>query len=172
MDRFNVFGAPKVRYCRGCGVGTPNEYCKSCLPKTDWMDLESVTETINPLNEIQYISVFFDEAYQVADLYSTWQNYLDEIKRTGMDRVYHTMRYQDYLLTDHWATLRRIKREQAGHCCQLCNTNDPLHIHHRTYKRRGYEELDDLIVLCADCHSLFHTHRRLDEFINPELYED
>ena len=30
---------------------------------------------------------------------------------------------------------------------------DEQHVHHRTYERRGNEELTDCIALCRDCHN-------------------
>lgn len=68
-----------------------------------------------------------------------------------------TMPYQEYLQTDHWKTVRNQAREAAGHRCQLCNSPHYLHVHHRTYERRGAELPSDLIVLCAPCHSKFHA---------------
>jgi len=75
------------------------------------------------------------------------------------DRLYDTteMRYDLYLQTAEWQTLRRIKMETAGHRCQVCNSDaGPLEIHHRTYERRGKERLDDLTVLCRRCHQVHH----------------
>ena len=75
------------------------------------------------------------------------------------DRLYDTteMRYDLYLQTAEWQTLRRIKMETAGHRCQVCNSDaGPLEIHHRTYERRGKERMDDLTVLCRRCHQVHH----------------
>lgn len=73
-----------------------------------------------------------------------------------------SMPYQDYLQTDHWKATSKAAKERASHRCQVCNKLDPhLHTHHRTYVRRGAEREDDLIVLCAKCHSLFHANGKL-----------
>ena len=75
------------------------------------------------------------------------------------DRLYDTteMRYDLYLQTAEWQTLRRIKMEAASHRCQICNSDaGPLEVHHRTYERRGRERLDDLTVLCRRCHQSHH----------------
>jgi hypothetical protein len=70
--------------------------------------------------------------------------------------------YQKYLKTPHWRTVSRLAKWRAGHRCQLCNADDkPLETHHRTYERIG-EELDgDVIVLCDECHDVFHKNRKL-----------
>lgn len=74
------------------------------------------------------------------------------------NRVYELqqMKYSEYLKTDHWQELRNRMLKRSGYKCQLCNASSTLHVHHRTYERKGYEELSDLIVLCAKCHAKFH----------------
>lgn len=73
-----------------------------------------------------------------------------------------TMPYDQYLQTDHWKQTTTAAKARAGHRCQLCNCySTTLHTHHRTYERRGEERHDDLIVLCATCHELFHKNGKL-----------
>ncbi len=66
--------------------------------------------------------------------------------------------YTEYLQTEHWATMRRLVLEHAGHACQLCNASRgaKLNVHHRTYERVYREKLSDLTVLCERCHGLAH----------------
>jgi len=65
--------------------------------------------------------------------------------------------YNEYISSEEWKLRAKIVRELHGHRCQLCNSNGKtLHVHHRTYDRLGHEALDDLTVLCKDCHSKFH----------------
>lgn len=74
-----------------------------------------------------------------------------------------SMPYKEYLQTDHWKNTRKKAQERANYRCQLCNTKkQTLHVHHRTYERRGQEYASDLIVLCANCHETFHNHSELD----------
>ena len=76
--------------------------------------------------------------------------------------VLKTMPYKDYQRTVWWQNVRHEKLQLAGNRCQLCNRPGPgLHVHHRTYERRGSESLDDLTVLCEICHSFFHRHSKL-----------
>jgi len=81
-----------------------------------------------------------------------------EITQQKEESTYlHEMNYTQYLRTPEWQERRRLAIEAAGRCCQLCNSNEePFHVHHRTYVRRGYEQPGDLIVLCAHCHAKFH----------------
>lgn len=71
-------------------------------------------------------------------------------------RELRLMKYEDYLATPEWKKKRETKLEEAKHCCQLCSSTDRLQVHHKTYERRGYEDLSDLIVLCGRCHAKFH----------------
>jgi hypothetical protein len=66
------------------------------------------------------------------------------------------MPYADYLLTPEWQERRQAALDRAGRRCQVCNTPRRLHVHHRTYERRGRELPGDLTVLCDRCHALFH----------------
>jgi hypothetical protein len=68
-----------------------------------------------------------------------------------------TMRYPDYLQTPEWAERRRGALRRAGHACEACGGHGRLNVHHRTYERRGKEKIDDLRVLCDDCHVAVHT---------------
>ena len=72
-----------------------------------------------------------------------------------------TMPYREYLQTPEWQNLRIRKLKLAYFSCQLCNvSNVSLHVHHKTYERRGCEYLNDLIVLCHKCHEVFHSHHK------------
>lgn len=69
--------------------------------------------------------------------------------------------YRDYLQTPEWAARRARALKNARYRCQTCGNGGALHVHHRTYARRGAERNADLTVLCADCHELFHERSRL-----------
>ena len=69
--------------------------------------------------------------------------------------------YAKYLESKHWRSFRRKAIDKALKRCQVCNAEGSLDVHHRTYERKGCEELRDVIVLCRPCHTLFHTNGRL-----------
>ena len=73
-----------------------------------------------------------------------------------------TMPYDEYLKTEEWAEKRGWVLERDGHRCRLCNSKEPLHVHHRTYARRGAEDLEDLTTLCKICHEHFHQRVQQD----------
>lgn len=75
--------------------------------------------------------------------------------------------YCDYLRSEHWQSFRkrffstsaiaRKLRQRFGELrCQFCFASGVLHLHHRTYKRLGKERLDDVVLICADCHNEAH----------------
>lgn len=64
--------------------------------------------------------------------------------------------YDRYLASAHWKEQRAAALERAENSCQVCCRSKRLQVHHRTYERVGAERPADLIVLCAQCHSLFH----------------
>lgn len=86
------------------------------------------------------------------------------------DRVseLRSMPYLDYLQTQEWKDIRDRALKRAGYACQVCYSNQFLHVHHRTYSRRGFEQDADLTVLCAECHELFHERMKLAEFRDSE----
>lgn len=72
-----------------------------------------------------------------------------------------TMSYAEYLETPEWQERRKRHLKSVGFKCQLCNTKDTiLDVHHRTYERRGNEHFKDLIVMCRNCHGVFHASAR------------
>lgn len=86
------------------------------------------------------------------------REHADEIHKAEVEKLKH-MPYGDYLKTGHWQTLRKKKLRKAKGRCRECGTKyQILHVHHKTYERRGEERLDDLVVLCAKCHAKAHSH--------------
>jgi hypothetical protein len=72
------------------------------------------------------------------------------------------MPYTDYLQSPEWRERRLFHVQTVKNRCQLCNSpQGPLHVHHRTYERLGYEEFIDLLVLCRACHETFHDQLSL-----------
>lgn len=70
--------------------------------------------------------------------------------------VLQEMPYSQYMNTDHWKQKCQQKLESCRRACQICNGEDRLVVHHRTYERLGQEDLEDLTVLCRSCHGIFH----------------
>jgi 5-methylcytosine-specific restriction endonuclease McrA len=60
--------------------------------------------------------------------------------------------YRDYLRTAHWSRVRDLALERDRFVCALCQATDRLQIHHRSYVRKGFEQPEDVVVPCEDCH--------------------
>lgn len=67
-----------------------------------------------------------------------------------------TESYAAYLQTEHWKAKRGEALRVAGDKCQVCASVEQLEVHHNDYSRLGGELRTDLVVLCRDCHELFH----------------
>ncbi len=69
---------------------------------------------------------------------------------------------EEYYRTLEWGVKSNRKKIAGGNRCQVCGRSDvPLEVHHNNYDRLGEELLEDLVVLCRDCHQLYHDHRNL-----------
>ena len=83
----------------------------------------------------------------------------EEGKYASFKEWYH----ESYLKSAWWQIARAIVLDRAGNRCQMCNDpTNQLYLHHRNYEHWGTPaELKDLIVLCKECHELFHTNLKL-----------
>ena len=69
-----------------------------------------------------------------------------------------TMNYKSYLATPEWRERRESAVLAAKGKCSLCNkVGKSIHVHHRTYERRGMELPSDLVALCDKCHAKHHN---------------
>jgi hypothetical protein len=68
--------------------------------------------------------------------------------------------YDDYIKSPQWRQIRAMMLNRFGKC-QLCSSTQNLEVHHNSYEHIGCEKehLEDLVVLCHDCHAVFHNKR-------------
>lgn len=67
--------------------------------------------------------------------------------------------YKEYLKTKHWEDARKYFYEIYGNKCCLCSKKDvELNLHHNNYENLWHETIEDVVVLCKDCHSKFHNN--------------
>lgn len=66
--------------------------------------------------------------------------------------------YEQYLASDHWQDVRRRFWASGlhNHACYVCGHRGKLEVHHASYKRIGREKLNDLRLLCRNCHQKVH----------------
>lgn len=83
--------------------------------------------------------------------------YADVNWKTVSDHI-KSMDYQNFLKTPYWKAIADHTKYKAGYRCQLCNSPYGLVTHHRNYDIHGreHDHIQELIVLCDDCHSKFH----------------
>ncbi len=65
-------------------------------------------------------------------------------------------RYDAYMLSPEWRTLRAAVFKRDNNQCRQCGSRDRLTAHHLTYVRMFRERMEDLITLCKDCHEMQH----------------
>ena len=65
-------------------------------------------------------------------------------------------KYQEYLLSPEWKTIKKKIITRAKGCCEGCGEAKPLEVHHLTYDRIGQELLTDLAAYCSECHGKAH----------------
>jgi hypothetical protein len=80
------------------------------------------------------------------------------IRRDQQVKALTAIKYSEFLGTRYWITVRDYKLHKSGHKCGMCGSRKNLNVHHTTYEHHGNEHdyLDDLIVLCRNCHAKFH----------------
>ena len=104
---------------------------------------------------------------RVRGFYFTGENMTSALKRLAELRA---MPYNEYLQTPEWRERRESAVLAAKGKCSLCNgTGDTIHVHHRTYARRGMELPSDLIALCDKCHAKHHDKINTKEPTIKEL---
>jgi hypothetical protein len=104
-------------------------------------------------------SIYFEETIkqnQIHERRKEWRDF-GHFSKWALGKV----DYYDYIQSEEWREKADRAKWRAGMRCQLCNRHGTLNAHHRTYERLGHELDEDLIVLCRDCHKMFHENRKV-----------
>lgn len=80
------------------------------------------------------------------------------------------IKYYEHLNSEYWQNVSEAVKARAGWRCQVCNSENDLCAHHRTYEHRGneMEHLSDLICMCKSCHEIFHHVQRIEKTRKPQ----
>lgn len=115
-------------------------------------------------NTEHYIQVYLNPKYKWKDDIKTYRK-IQLLSYSRLD-VYENeiisyirdMDYNDFLNTMYWKAIAERIKYKANFRCQMCNSNDNLITHHRTYEHHGDEihHMEDLICICRDCHEKYH----------------
>lgn len=104
------------------------------------------------LDENQQVTWFLDYVVYETEKKKYPPEYIQKLKN---------MPYKSYLQTPHWKRVRRAAYGKFGRVCFACGTEEKtIHVHHLSYKNRGQENMDDLMLLCKDCHKMVHEVMR------------
>jgi HNH endonuclease len=79
--------------------------------------------------------------------------------------------YTSYMASKKWAEKRSQKLREAGYCCQRCGLSQysvDLQVHHFTYKNLGHEPMEDLQVVCPECHYFADAEREIEQAVVVE----
>lgn len=75
--------------------------------------------------------------------------------------------YDDFLYSELWQKTKskffNWRLRQGKHqSCEFCNSINYLVVHHMTYVRVGNERMEDLLLICRDCHTGVHElHKKI-----------
>ena len=78
-----------------------------------------------------------------------------------------TFEYKIYMKSEPWKVIREMCLIRSGFMCEKCGKIgkqmggvDTLHVHHKHYRNFGAEDMDDLMVVCSNCHKQIHRSKR------------
>jgi 5-methylcytosine-specific restriction endonuclease McrA len=71
-------------------------------------------------------------------------------------------RYEEHLRSAQWKNMKRDMIRLRGAACERCGFGGTLELHHKTYQRLGSEWIEDLELLCHDCHLIADQERAAD----------
>lgn len=147
-----------------CIFGPSKFICPGCL-KAEKLEAKKAQKTKKILaGDItqDYIDTYLNPEKQWNSKTSVWQK-MQNITTRGVNyesiaKYIKGIDYHDFLLTPFWKAIAVKKLKDANFKCQLCSAGGQLNVHHSTYEHHGYEQfhLNDLIVLCNECHKHHH----------------
>lgn len=81
-----------------------------------------------------------------------------------MENLNNNLKYLEYLQSNEWKNIAKKRMSIDKYACQCCGckgtANNPLEIHHLSYRAIFHEEeriQEDLVTLCHVCHKGIHN---------------
>jgi len=90
----------------------------------------------------------------------TQLNYTKIVTEPQVNSMYISKQAKlDYTQSQQWYNLKQQRLGIANYCCEStdCNRTAGLECHHITYERLTEENIDDLRIVCRDCHQQIHN---------------
>lgn len=142
-------------------------YCEECQAIIEQRKRESLKEADKKERErLEKATQVYIENYLNPDKQwkrgtrwaQKWEEITQRVNRSKVAEYIKGMNYQDFLNTLYWKTIAE-KVKYRSKKCAVCNSEENLNVHHRTYEHHG-EELyymwKDLVCLCHECHEKYH----------------
>ena len=63
----------------------------------------------------------------------------------------------EYMQSEKWRALKFSRLMIAQYKCESCGSFHNLNLHHITYERLTQEALEDVAILCEECHTKLHS---------------
>lgn len=95
------------------------------------------------------------------------------MSKTSKKSTYDYPRYRKYILSAEWLIkkswlISTYLKRGWDICCAKCGDTQNLHIHHLSYENLYNEKLNDLMILCNECHKQRHQNK---EVFDKEILE-
>ena len=65
-------------------------------------------------------------------------------------------KYNKYINSKAWGRKRQEAFTYHGRECAFCGKTHSLHVHHKNYRSLFNEDMEDLMILCEQCHMEVH----------------
>jgi len=117
---------------------------------------ESVKQQRQALKEYrnERTKIGLEGAYKRAT--SEQKNHINNKKERR--QILSALPYDKYMKSDMWCRKREhFLENKKDRCCEVCGKENANQVHHRTYQRIRLEKMNDLTLLCRECHEKFHN---------------
>jgi len=170
----------KIGYCPDC---VPQEFvcqtCKKILPicrghSKRWVkSRKTIDERIEKGELIRCKGINKDgmQCKVYVDYKKVYcGTHLETTTRRFTGQILKSSDYEDYLKSELWRQ-RRNEKVKDQPFCSLCHRGNGygIHVHHNNYSRLGNELDSDLVVLCKECHNLFHSNYKYNSEWNCHM---
>ena len=81
----------------------------------------------------------------------------------------HKWYHNVYLRSRLWVQVRADYMRRVGWMCERCFIRKATVVHHLDYSRLGYEQPEDLMALCVECHVYMHRIPKAANDNQPDL---
>ncbi len=95
-------------------------------------------------------------------------------EKFNLSEVQFENQHSLYIGSGCWKRKRKYLLKKRGCKCQMCGDaskkESEYHAHHNTYKRMGFEEENDIQILCNECHN--GLHKKFSNYELQKMFED